>query len=270
MSLSTIVTKNLRSLERLVTTNSPIILTAAGVVGVVGTTVLTYKATVKTVRALDNDRFQRNLDKVTPGDVDPLTKVETIRLVGKHWLAPAAVGTLTVGAIVGAQYINSRRMAALIAGYMILEEKHETYREKAEEFLGKKKSAEVDEAIAQDIVNRAGDHTVTIREGDVLCIDALSNQVFSSNMEKMRKAENNINARINHGEQCAVTDLYAELEGSGLTANKLSDAFGWNEESMCEMKFTSKLGEAGEPYLVMDFSILPVPTYWKGKGADYR
>lgn len=270
MSLSTIVTKNLRSLERLVTTNSPIILTAAGVVGVVGTTVLTYKATVKTVRTRDSNRFQRSMDKVTPGDVEPLTKVETIRLVGKHWLAPAAVGTLTIGAIIGAQYINSRRMAALIAGYVALEGRYEDFRERAEEKFGVKKVAEVDEQIAQNRVNAAGDHTVTIREGDVLCIDALSNQVFSSNMEKMRKAENNINARINHGEQCAVTDLYGELEGSGLEATKISDAFGWNEENMCEMKFVSKLDENGTPYLVMDFSVLPMPTYWKSNGSDRR
>lgn len=266
--MKNLLIKNAHKMERLITNNSPIILTAVGVVGVVGTVVVTHKATTKANQILANEQYQRNIKRVSPGDAEPLDRKHKIKATWKCYAPVVGIAGLSIAAIIGAQYINTKRAAALAAGYMVLESKHEEYKEKVEELFGVKKASDVDEAVAKDLVHAAGDHKVTVHAGDVLCLDALTKQVFSSNMETLRKAENNINARINHGEQCSVTDLFAELEGSGLQSTRLTEAFGWNDENMCEMKFTSTLDDNGVAYLVMDFSVLPVGQFWKVEDPD--
>ena len=262
MSMPRFITKNLKTVERLVTSNSPAVLTAAGVIGIVGTTVLTYKATVKTVRALDDERYKRNINKVTAGDPPAITKMEAFKIVGKYWLAPTAVASLSIASVIGAQYINTKRAAAIAAAYVALEGKQEEYKEKVQELFGEKKAQQVDEAIHKDWVNAHRVAELQVAPGDVPCLDALSNKLFSSNLETLRKAENDINARINHGDQPSVTDLYACIKG-GLEQTRLSDAFGWNDENMCEMKFTTQMTDDGTPVLVMDFSVLPVGNFWR-------
>lgn len=260
MNLPTVVTKNAHLLGRLVQNNSSTILTAVGVAGVVGTAVLSSKATTRSVRCLDDDRYQHNVNRTAVEEHKVHTRFEKVQLTWKFWLAPVAVGTLTCAAVIGAQYVNTKRMAAIVAGYAVLEAKHEEYTDKVKELFGEKKAGQVDAAVYKDLVDRATVGGVEIMPGDVPCIDALTGKPFSSNMEAMRKAANDINNDINHGDQPSVSDLYTKLK---VDHNRLSDAFGWNSDNLCEMKFETILDEQGVPYLIMDFSVLPVGNFWK-------
>lgn len=253
--------------SRFVTSNSPALFTAAGVVGIIGTVIITHKATTKANQVLVNDQYQRNINRVAPaGPAEPLPFMGKAKLTWKCYAPVVGIASLSIAAVIGAQYINTKRAAALAAGYMLLNDKHEEYRDKVEEMLGKKKSSDIDEAVATDLQHRSGDQRITVHTGDVLCQDALTMQYFSSNMERLRKAENDINASINHGDQPSVSDLFAHIgKESGLENTRLTDAFGWNEENMCEMKFVSVLNDEGVPALVMDFSVLPVGNHWKTK-----
>lgn len=264
MSMPIAVTRVLNKGSRFVTGNSPAILTAVGVVGIVGTVIVTYKATTKANKVLANEQYQRNINRVTAGEAEPLDRKDKIKLTWKCYAPAVGIASLSIAAVIGAQYINTKRAAALAAGYMLLNDKHEEYRNKVEEMLGKKKAHDIDEAVAQDLQHRSGDQTVTVHTGDVLCQDALTMQYFSSNMERLRKAENDINASIVHGDQPSVSDLFAHIgKGSGLKNTRLTDAFGWNDENMCEMKPMSVLNEEGVPVLLMDFSVLPIGSHWK-------
>lgn len=254
MTMPDLIRRNLHKTERLLSANSPAILTAIGVVGIVGTVVVTHRATLKADEILRQDDLTR-----VPGS-EPHTLQEKARLTWKAYLPVVAVASLSVAAVVGAQYVNTKRMAALMAGYVALESKHEEYKDKVLELVGKKKAEAIDEALYQDMANSAQIGGVNIQAGDVPCIDILSGRPFSSNMESLRKAQNDINELILHGDQPSVSELYARL---GLDTNKMSDAFGWNDENMCEMKFTTVLDEKGVPFLVMDFSVLPVGNFWK-------
>lgn len=262
MSIPKFVTKNAHLLGRVVQNNSSSIMTAAGAIGIVGTAVLTQKGTVKAVRAMDNARYKRNLNTVSGLEPVPFSKKEKLAITWKCYAPAVGVASLSIAAVVGAQYVNTKRMATLAAGYVILEGKHEEYKDKVLELMGEKKKETIETAITQDMVNRSVIQEVEILAGDVPCIDALSNKVFSGNMEGIRKAVNDINERIVHGDQPSVSDLYSILQG-GLKPTRLSDAFGWNDENMCEPKLTTLLDEAGIPVLVMDFSILPVGNFWK-------
>lgn len=260
MKTPSLITKNLRVVERLVQNNSPAILTAVGVAGVVATAITTSKATTKAEKIWSQERYTRSINRTTTDPEVVLTRTEKTKLSWKVWIPPISVAAVTCGAIIGAQYVNTKRMAALAAGYYALESKHEEYKDKVRELIGDKKVAQVEESTYKDMVRRGKVGGIDVWPGDVPCIDALTGRPFSSNMEALRKAENDINARINHGDQPSVTDLYALLK---IPENKLSDAFGWNDENMCEMKFTTVLDDDGVPYLIMDFSVLPVGNFWK-------
>lgn len=198
------------------------------------------------------------------GEADALTRNEKLKLVWKDYVPVVGVVSLSIAAVVGAQYINTKRAMALAGGYMVLEAKHEEYREKVEELLGKKKASEVDEAMAESLIHRNGNAQVTVHTGDVLCMDTITGQPFSSNMEAIRRAENDINRDILHGDTPSVSDFYAKI-GGGLESTRITDTLGWNDENMCELKPISKLDEEGRPWLVLDFSVLPVHSHWKIK-----
>lgn len=269
MKLPIGATRVLNKGSHFVTNNSPAILTAVGVVGIVGTVIVTYKATTKANKVLANEQYQRNIKRVSAGPAEPLDRKDQIKLTWKCYAPVVGIASLSIAAVVGAQYINTKRAAALAAGYMILNEKHEQYRDKVEEMLGKKKAEDIDAAVSQDLQHRAGDQKITVHSGEVLCQDALTKQYFSSTMEKIRKAENDVNACINHGDQPSVSDLFAYLgSDSGLESTRLTDAFGWNDENMCEMKLCSVLNDEGIPVLLMDFSVLPIGHHWKINDPD--
>lgn len=272
MKLPIGATRVLNKGSRFVTTNSPAILTAVGVVGIVGTVIVTYRQTTKANKVLANEQYQRNIKNVTPGGAEPLNRNDKIKLTWKCYAPVVGIASLSIAAVIGAQFINTKRAAALAAGYMLLNDKHEEYREKVEEMLGKKKASDIDEAVAQDLQHKSGDRKITVHTGDVLCQDALTRQYFSSNMEQLRKAENTVNANINHGDQPSVTDLFTAIgKDSGLENTRLTDAFGWNEANMCEMKLVSVLNDEGVPVLLMDFSVLPIGNHWKvDKDAPVR
>lgn len=256
--------------ERVFTANSPIVLTAFGVVGIVGTVYATHKATTTANKKVADAIYTHNLTASSLERIEGLTRMETAKLVWKDYAPVVGIASLSVAAVIGAQYVNTKRAAALAAGYMVIEAKHEEYREKVEEIFGVKKAQDVDSAVNKGQIERARDRTVTVHTGDVLCIDTLTGQPFSSNMEDLRRAQNDINNDILHGETPSVTDLYAKLEGSGLKATRVTDVLGWNDESMCEMKLTSELDEKGLAYLVMDFSILPKVHFYKKTPAGGR
>lgn len=263
MKTPTIITKNLHLLERVVQSNSPAILTAVGVAGIIGTVVATHKATTKANVKLNSEVYARNVHRQAPEQpytIADLNFKDKFELTWKAYAPVVIVASLSVAAVVGAQYVNTKRMAALAAGYAVLESKHEEYKDKVLELVGKKKADQVDEALYKDMVTKAKVGGVEIVAGDVPCVDALTNLPFSSNMESLRKAANDINERIIHGDLPSVSDLYSLL---GIPHNKLSDAFGWNDENMCELKPTTVLNEDMVPVLVMDFSVLPIANYWK-------
>ena len=271
--MKNLLIKNAHKMERLITNNSPIVLTAVGVVGIFGTAYTMHKATTKANLKIDDFIYTTNVNRPAHENElkrEELTKVNLFRLTWREYAPVVVVTSISVAAVIGAQYINTKRAAALAAGYMVLESKHEEYKEKVEELFGVKKAQDVDSAVNKGLIQRAGDKQVTVHTGDVLCIDTITGQPFSSNVEELRRAENSINSKILHGETPSVTEFYAELEGSGLKATRLTDAVGWNDEHMCELKLESELDTNGLAYLVVNFRVLPIVHFYKKENQRGR
>lgn len=135
--------------------NSPHILFAVGVVGVVGTAVLSSKATLHLDRVLDDSAKQREMAlEMLESEKHPYTqkhydsdiKVMKIRLAKDIvWMyTPAVVcGIATIGCFTGSHVILNRRYTGAVAAYAALDRAFAQYREKVIELVGPEKEREL-------------------------------------------------------------------------------------------------------------------------------
>lgn len=226
--------------------NSPAILTAVGVTGALTTAYLTGRASFKAAQLLAEE----------PAHIDAKEKV---RICWKLYIPAAVTGTLTVAAIIGADRIGTRRAAALAAAYAISDKAFEEYKAKVVEKIGKNKEEAVRDAVAQDRVNNipvGGREVIVTGNGSVLCMDAFSGRYFLSDMESLRKAENDINWAVVHNNYASLSDFYEII---GLPETSISSEVGWNVDKMMDMHFSSALTEAtGKPCMVVTYTTVPI------------
>lgn len=238
--------------------NSPSIMTGLAVAGTITTAILTGRATFKAAREIDQVQNLRFHDDLDDWELTPKQKVE---LTWTHYIPPVATGVLTVALIIGANQVGSRRTAALAAAYSILDRGFEEYRAKVTETIGEKKELAVRDAVVQDRINRdpvENREIVLVGQGDVLCRDSYSGRYFSSNVESIRRAANDINARIIHDSYACLTDFYDLI---GLSSTAISDEVGWTLDKMLEIRFSSALTEENRPCLSVEFRVDPVRNY---------
>ncbi len=92
---------------------------------------------------------------------------------------------------------------------------------------------------------------IIVGNGTVLCCELYTNRYFRSDMESLRKAQNDINAMI-------ISDLYVTLDEFynliGLPYTSKSSDLGWNFDKLMELQFSTVLSEGGEPCLAFDYN----------------
>ena len=115
-----VLMKSVKLTARIIEKNSPAILTAMGVVGVVSTSVLAVRATPKAVRIIETAAA---FDAVAgdPIVISEYDKVEVAKLVWKEYVPAVAMGLATIGCIVGANTLNAKRIADVAGAYSIAE-----------------------------------------------------------------------------------------------------------------------------------------------------
>jgi hypothetical protein len=242
-----------KSAQRIVVGNSPIILTAIGVTGTITTAYLASKATVKAVELLRDEREYNHDQKIEV----PLSSKEIFALTWKLYIPAASSAALTVAAIICANRISSRRAAALAVAYSLSEKAFEEYRTKILDKMGDKKERAVRDEIVQDHIarNPISQSTVIITgNGDVLCYDDFTGRYFTSTVEKLRKAENDINHQLIHDHYASLSDFYDAL---GLPQTGVSDNVGWNLDRMLELTITGALTDDSRPCLAISYEVSP-------------
>jgi hypothetical protein len=87
----------------------------------------------------------------------------------------------------------------------------------------------------------------------VLCCELYTRRYFKSDMEALRKAQNDINSKIIHELYVTLDELYNLL---GLTSTSVSGNLGWDSDKMLELQFSTVLTENGEPCLAFEYNYL--------------
>lgn len=234
--------------------NSPTILTAVGVGGVLTTAILAARGAFKASEKLREYESTKN-DK----DASVLSFKDTFLATWTCYIPSAAMGGVTIACIIGANAINTRRTAALLSAYTLTDSAFTEYREKTEKVIGAAKEQKIRDEIAQDHVNSnpPDSQIVVVGDQDIVCLESLTGRYFHSNMEKLRKTQNDINQVILNGMgYFLANDLYERL---GLRPVAQGDEIGWNSDKTLEFDFSSVLDEKGNPVLVVGYRRGPFP-----------
>lgn len=244
--------------------NSPYILTGLGAAGVVTTAVLTGQATVKAVKLVEAREAE---ERAKDDAFIRYTNIERMKMCLKFYIPPVLLGASSIACIIGSQSINSKRHAALAGLYTLTESTFKDYRENVVKKLGEKKETEVRDEVAQ---KRLADNPASKNEiimtgkGKMLCYDVYSGRYFKSDIETIRRIQNDLNHDLMGSMWVPLNDLYYAI---GIPQIKLGDELGWTTDELIDMRFSSKLTDDGEPCLVIDYDLTPRYTKtrdWSG------
>lgn len=248
-----------------ITNNSPVILTAFGAVGVVGTAVLTAQATFA---AAEEIRVE-NEERAEEGG-EFLTTAESVKLVWPHYVAPVSSGALSVAAIVMSHRISSKRAAVLAAAYALNEKRIEEYQDKVKEKFGIKKEREARSELNQERVNRDVQEKQLIfspLDGKVVIREAHTDRFFYSTIDEINKAVNEANHEILKDNSVRLSEFYDTI---GLDHTALSDYFGWDLEDRLEISWdTCTTPDGKTPVHVFEYVNDPIMLS-AGGGRRFR
>lgn len=246
-NLSTIA----KSVRTTVSKRSPEILTALGITGMLTTTVLAVKATPKACKLIEEERNNRGTD-------EDLTKREIVKLVWKYYIPATVTGITSTACLICANSVNAKRNAALATAYKLSETALIEYKEKVIETIGEKKEQIVRDKVAEERVKKnpvSKNEVIITEKGNTLCYDSISGRYFTSDMDKLKRAENELNKRMFSEMYISLNEFYDEI---GLSHTMVGDQIGWNiDHRLIELEFSSQIAEDGRPCLVINYSVAP-------------
>lgn len=251
------LSKIVRRVQHTLGKYSPQILTGIGVAGMITTVVLAVKATPKALELIE--------DKKEELDAGKLTVVDTVKTAWKPYVPAVVTGVLSTVCIIGGNAVGTRRTAALAAAYKISETALHEYKDAIVETIGEEKAKEVKEKVAQNKLDKnpvVEKQIIVTNKGTFLCYDSLSGRYFQSDIETIRKAQNDINDYLFSEDYASLNMFYDFL---GLEHTRLGAELGWKIDSgTLQIEFDSTLASdksqgiaPGTPCLVLDYNVAP-------------
>lgn len=232
-----------KATQKFIIDNSPGILTGFGVAGAVTSAVLTGRAAYR----MGFDVSEKYTDRV------PAPK-DLAKEYWKEFIPGAVVLAGTVVCIVGATTVSSRRTAAITAAYKLSEELADGYKKKVVETIGAQKEEKMRSDLTRDRMDTAGWANLIFTGNDTIFYDELSGRFFRNDIEKVRKAINEINHQVNNFYHASLTEFYEKI---GLSGTSFSDEVGWNSDELLDVKFSATLLDEGKPAIGIAFRTAP-------------
>lgn len=233
--------------------NSPYILTGLGCAGVVSTAIMTGKAAVKAHDRIKQER--KALEKEYECETTNPDLKTKVKLTWKYFIPPTLMCATSVACIIGAQTVNTRRHAALASLYTLTENTLKDYRENVKELVGKNKEEKAYDKVQQDrlTTDPPKDGSIILTgKGETLFRDSYSGRYFKSDIESLRRIENELNHNIVHQMWVALNDLYMLI---GLDEIKLGDDIGWDPDQLIEFKFIPTIYKDEDVCIILDYEI---------------
>ena len=204
---------------------------AAG--GVVGTAVLTGKATLKAYdHCLDKDEEESFLRHAS--------KKELVKECWKYYIPAISVGTGTIICIFGSNILNKRTQASLAAGYSLMRQAYQEYQNKVKELYGEETHNAVMDAIVKDNcecpdlyvydscnTSQLGIKTI-VPEVRRTFYDSFSKRYFESTLSDVIQAEYHLNRNYAIGGGVRLNNFYDFV---GLEHVEGGDDLSWSMES---------------------------------------
>lgn len=253
----------IQTLQKQVIKNAPTILSVMGAIGTVGSVILSTDSALKAKKVISEQKKD-------------ISKADKAFIYAKAYAPTAIMTTASLVCIFGANHINSQRIAGLAGAYILKETAFTEYKEKAEEFLGKKKSQQVKDEIIQNHIseNPPTEHNTVIPPyyggPDTLSLwwDEVAKRYFYCNAERIRKAELRANKELQMSGFVSINDIYEMLD---LPPIKTGDDSGWeynlndpasSRNREVSIEISGGLTEIDTPCGVMDMDPWPNSSWF--------
>ena len=237
-------------LTKMLTENSPTILTVFGSVGLVTTVGLAIRTTVSAARIMDEHK-----DEIEQIPQKQYKAAEAVRLTWKCYVPVTIVGGASLGCIIGANSINLKRNAALMAAYITTEDKLKGCQSWITEAVtGKSEKKDGDESEKKD-------NKPLIFDGrKCLCKDEFSGRLFETTLSRIRTAESRLNQMMTYEYRVTVNELYDELDLERIEA---AEHFGWDLErgDQVQISIDAEMNEQHGPIMLITYD---PKHYWNG------
>ena len=241
----------LKSIKNEVIEHSPEILTGFGITSMLSAIIFSIKATPNAKKAIDDKKKELEKEK--------LTVLETVSACWKHYIPTTLSFAAGVACIIGGNSIVKKRAAAIAAAYSITETALTEYKSKAAEVLGEAKEQSVREKITDDKIKEnppKSNEVIITNKGDTLFYETISGRYFKSDIEKVRRAENELNRTMRDDIRVSLNDVFMML-GLPMTS-RVNDDIGWDiDHGYIEFTFTAHITEDSQPCIALDYRTLP-------------
>lgn len=224
--------------------HSPEILMGLGIAGWTVGTVLAVRATPKAVRCIEDAKYEKE---------DDLTPMEIVKASWKCYIPAAVTCVAATGCLIGSCSTSVRRHAALATAYKLSETALSEYKEQVVETIGEKKEKDIQDKVNEKQIEKTPvvqQNIIHTGKGNTLFLDPLSQRYFYSDLEFVRRAENNVNKEILHSIYGTVNinEFYDEL---CIDRTDVGDMMGWNTDRLMSLNITPGATPWGEPCFVV-------------------
>lgn len=238
-----------KTIQRSLKAHSPAIYSAIAGVGTVVTAYLASRASFEAARRID---FHEKEYGFSENNMERIA--DRAKLVWKLYVPPAITATTTIVSIVAANKVQANKTIAAQTALSVSQQLYSDYRDRVIEEYGANKDQAIRDKIQEDRVKALpppGNDVVIAGFGHVLCREDFTGRYFRSDMEILRKAVNDINAKLLSQDYATMDDLYYMIGLSGTTS---SSQLGWRSDKLMRMDFTAVMTDSGEPCLSFEYN----------------
>ncbi len=224
--------------------HSPTILTWTGILGFGGAIVSAVNATPKALAIIHEGEL-----------TEPK---QVIKHCWQLYVPCAIFSGLSIACILAAGSVQGKKIAALTSAYALGEKAFTQYKDSVKKIMGDKKEMNVRDDVAKTVVEtitEADENRIhNTGGGDDLCYEAMTGRLFRSNIETLRRIENDVNQKLLHGDLISIGDIFFMM---GLPDTGIGEMFHWDMTAPgghpFEFEFSSQLTKEGKPALYVGF-----------------
>lgn len=275
-NLKTLVTSKAGRSLLLAKKHSPVAMTAAGIVGVIGSTVLVARATLKVEPVLEE--LKGNLQMVADAGeamnekeilhAKALMYANTTLQLGKLYGPALLLGTASIGLLISGHKVLSRRNVALTAAFKGLETSYQRYRDRVVEELGEDKDREFrfgNQSVELEVTDTEGKKTTSsvriIDDSDLGYTTFLFNNATSTHYQHA-PGYNQMFLQQNQGfwndrlQAVGFVFMNEVLESLGMARTSAGAITGWVKGSETGDSYVSfDIQNLGNGELMLDFNV---------------
>lgn len=238
-----------KTIQRNLKANSPIIYSAIAGVGTIVTAYLASRASFEAARRID---FHEGEYGFSESKLERVT--DRAKLVWKLYVPTALSATTTVVSIVAANKVQANKTIAAQTALSVSQQLYADYRDRVIEEYGANKDQSIRDQIAENRVKALPPPSQDILitgPGNVLCCEQYTGRYFASDMETLRRAQNDINAKLHMHDYATLDDFYHMVGLGGTTG---SSQIGWNSDKQMNLEFSAVMTDDGRPCLSFEYN----------------